>query len=191
MNHHDPTITEAARELEAGALVMGSTVVVKAVIDKWLLLTYDIPNDGAGPKARYEFLQRARLLGAVQHTESVYILPWTPTATALAIELGMIEGARVYAWYSEATDPKLAEEISVRYDRQVTEWLDEVEARLAKSAEHLRDDHEGIARRMLDHTITTLNGLEGVVERRGNPAFKERLDRIRLATATQMAEAGV
>jgi hypothetical protein len=189
--NHREAMPEAARELAAGALVMGSTVQVKAVIDKWLLLTYDIPNDGEGPKARYEFLQRARIVGAVQHTESVYIMPWTSTATALAIELGMIKNAKVYAWYSEATDPKLAAEMTAMYDGEMVRWLDEINVRLGKSADHLKQDHAGVAGRMLEHTISLLNDLEGVVERRGNPAFKEQLDKLRLAAAAQMAEAGV
>lgn len=182
---------DQARGLAAGALVMGSTTEVKAVVQKWLLLTYDIPNDGEGPKARYDFLQRARHMGAVQHTESVYIMPWTDQATALAIELGMIEKAKVFAWYSESTDPALAEQITASYDKEVVGWLDDAEVRLGKSAEHLRDGHEGVARRMLERTIEILNGLEAVVERRGNPAFKVQLDKIRLEAARQFAEAGV
>ncbi len=67
-------------EIEMLARLSDTKIKCRDIVDRWLLLTYDIPHNEKGDKARREFLNAATLVGATQHTESVYLLPWTPAA---------------------------------------------------------------------------------------------------------------
>ncbi len=73
--------------LEVLARMTDTHIEAREICDRWLLLTYDIPKNTAGNKARHEFLKKARELGATRHTDSTYLMPWTPDAEMLALEV--------------------------------------------------------------------------------------------------------
>lgn len=143
--------------------------------NKWLLFTYDIPVTEEGNKARNEFLQRAKLLGATNHTDSVYLMPWTPGAEALALDLAKVEGGKVCVWTGRTTDPAANLAVQTAYDAALTDTMADLAERLDKMEGHKIAGHQKRLLIMVDKTQEMLDGMTGAVERRGNPLHLKTL----------------
>jgi len=152
--------------LEVMARLMDVQIETKEIVDKFLLITYDIPHTEEGDKARREFLANAKLIGATAHTESVYLMPWTPEAEVLALNLSK-EG-KVFLWTSQPTDTELAADITKTYDDSLRPQLDEIGVRLDKITEHRNEDRNGRAEQMLEKTAKMIDGMEQAILRRGS-----------------------
>lgn len=119
--------------LEVIKRMTDNPIEVKKIIDKWLLLTYDLPHTPEGDKARAEFLARASAIGATRHTDSVYLMPWSPAAEKLALDLARTKGSDVVVW-SQAQPLNRAEEITSRYDNSLKPKLRDISGRLDRMA---------------------------------------------------------
>lgn len=144
-----------------------SRIQVRDVVDKFLLLTYDLPDTEAGNKARTHFLTEARAIGAVSHTESVFMMPWSPAAEALALNLAKTEGGEVICW-AQAQPLNKAEEITQRYDNALKPIMKEISGRLDKMGDYMHLKQRGRFLKMMPKTERLLANAEAAVTRRGS-----------------------
>lgn len=152
--------------IETIARLTGTEIECRDLINKWLLITYDIPHTEAGDRARRSFLVTARMIGAARHTDSVYLMPWTPTAEALALEIA--KAGKVCVWTSNTTDEKMASEITRNYDSEMQPVLDKIDERLDKIAFHREKNHQKRVASMKDKLEPLLNSIKGAIIRRGS-----------------------
>jgi hypothetical protein len=152
--------------LEVLARMTDSKIQVRDVVDKWLLLTYDLPNNDAGNKARQLFLIAASAIGATRHTDSVYLMPWSPEAEKLALDLAKTEGGEVIAW-SQATPLNHAEEITANYDAALKPVLKEISVRLDKMDSYSFSKHQKRVLQMIPKTEKLIQNADAAIERRG------------------------
>ncbi len=164
----EETRNEELDSLEVMARLMDVDIETKEICDKWLLITYDIPHTKEGDKARREFLDNARLIGATKHTESVYLMPWTGEAEMLALNLSGTKGGKVCLWTSQPTDTLLAEDITKAYDASLRPQIDAIGVRVDKIVAHQNAERYGRAEQMMEKTKTMLDGMEQAVIRRGS-----------------------
>ena len=160
------TRNEDLDSLEVMARLMDVDIQTRDICDKWLLITYDIPHTPAGDRARREFLDNARLIGATKHTESVYLMPWTGEAEVLALNLS--KQGKVFLWTSQPTNTLLAEDITKTYDDSLKPQIEEIGIRLDKIVAHQDFDRSGRAEQMKIKTAKMLDGMEQAVLRRGS-----------------------
>ena len=152
--------------IEVLARLSDVEIDTREICDKWLLLTYDIPQSEKGNKARRRFLQTAKLIGATRHTDSVYLMPWTSAAEGLALQLA--KAGEVCVWTSQTTDEGKAQEITKSYDRGLVPILDEVVERIDKIDDHLNKKHFKLADKMMTKTEKMLAGIKQAIIRRGS-----------------------
>lgn len=149
------------------ALLDGVDLPVRDVCENWLLLTYDLPNTEEGNKLRSEFLRTAKRMGAVQHTESVYLLPWTQQAELLAMEIAKIGNA--FIWTSHPQDPGQAAEITEDYDNKIVEGiLSDISDRLEKMEESAGLGNSRSFHRMVEKTEDMITEARIIARRRGS-----------------------
>jgi len=152
--------------IEALARLSDTQIEAREICDKWILLTYDLPNTEAGNKARAGFLANAKLHGATMFTESVYLLPWTKHAEVLALRLARV--GDVCVWTAQTTDENKASEITRSYDKGLEPHLMEISQRLDKISEHMNLKHYKRAHKMMEKTENMLNNIEQAIIRRGS-----------------------
>ena len=159
-------IPEVFEEIGTIARLSGSKIELRDIVDKWLLLTYDIPHTPEGDKARREFLTEAAYLGATQQTESVYLIPWTPQAEMAALKLARF--GKTIVWTSSVTDKSMAREITRKYDQGLQPVMEEIGERLDRIAEHYRRRRFKRANKMVPKTDKMMDGLVMALLRRGS-----------------------
>lgn len=165
---------ERLKSIKAMSAFANTEVNIRPLVDKWILLTYDLLVTKAGEEARSKFLANARRIGAVKHTNSVYLMPWTPQAELAALQVAAIGDA--YLWISEAKDMA---QLTKEYDKKTDVLFDEIEERLDKIEGHLIQDHPGIATRMLDKTGPMIDSLVEITTNRGNVDSYERVAKLK------------
>lgn len=139
-------------------------VEVKEFQNDWILFTYDIPNTKEGIKTRYEFLHKARWLGAIQHTESVYLMPWTHRSNTVALNLASV--GKIYLWYTKVGDKQQAINLSKDYDTGLEARVEDLSKRVDKILEQAKKDHRGQVLRMAETTWEKINGIgKAILER--------------------------
>jgi len=153
--------------LEVMARITENKIQCREIVDRWLLLTYDIPCNEEGNKARAQFYKDAIRLGAVQNTESVYLCPWTSEIEAMAFKLAETSGSKVIVW-SAQTSEKQAEEITQRYDKGLQPILKLLEQRIDTLNWMIQQGYFKKARRYTIKTERILNNLEQAIVRRGS-----------------------
>lgn len=151
--------------LEVMARMTDVKIDAREICDKWLLITYDLPISDEGNKMRAKFYTEARRIGATQHTESVYLMPWTPETELLALELSM--AGKCVIWHTSVNEQDAAE-ITKRYDEGLRPILKEIESRIDRIAVHIEDEDLGLAGRMTEKTDNMINDLEKAILRRGS-----------------------
>lgn len=152
--------------LEVMSGLTDTPIETRELVDKWLLVTYDLPHTEAGDKARREFLLKAQAIGATRHTDSVYLLPWTPQAELLALQLARI--GEVVLWTSTTTEEGAAKEVTRVYDKGLEPILDEIAGRIDRINEHLEKRRYKRANKMIPKTERMLNSVGSAIERRGS-----------------------
>lgn len=167
---------EKRDELEAHAKLFDVPIEVREIVDDWLLLTYDLPKSAEGDVARYWFLKEARKLGAVGHTESVYLMPWTIDASILAVELSRV--GKTYIWHTKVDDEKMARELTMHYDMAVANWLDDLNGRLERIGGHIANRKLKLAGHMVTRTLAMIAEMRQVINRRGSERLRDELARI-------------
>lgn len=147
------------------ARLSDTQIEMREIVSSWLLLTYDIPCTEAGNKLRHKFLETAKLIGAAKHTESVYLMPWTPEAELLALELAA--GSKLYVWTSTPEVAK-AKEITEQYDQELEPTMDDISDRIERVWENINNNRRKRALKMLGKTEKMLANAERAVIRRGS-----------------------
>ena len=160
------TRDEKFASLRAMEAFTGIHIDVRELVDSWILLTYDVPHTKEGDKARSDFLRKARDIGAVQHTESVYLLPWTPRSESLALDVAKVGNA--FLWTSNVKDKVRATELTVKYDADIKESLKKIKDRIRRINKHYEEGRDGIAARMVKKTETMLWNASNIASRRGS-----------------------
>ncbi len=151
-------------ELEVTAALSGVEVKTREICDKWILLTYDMPHTEEGDKARREFLLNARALGAHQHTESVYLLPYS--AEAGEAILNLTKAGKVFVWTSESTSRAQAAEVTRNYDVELKESLKKLSDRVDRMIELKKNAKFGILNKMREKTDEMMSSMGDAVRRR-------------------------
>jgi len=116
----------------------------KFIQEDWVLICYDIPAKDR--KLRHEFIRDAKQLGAIGHTDSVYLMPYSEKAMELASELA-IKGHAV-VWRSKQEDKQKAIEITTSYDAALKVRCDYLLQRLHIGSEHITGGHLKVALKM-------------------------------------------
>lgn len=155
--------------LEVTAKLSGVPVKTREICDTFLLLTYDIPHNEQGDRMRRKFLSRARMIGATQHTASVYFMPWTPEAEDLALEIATVGEAVV--WTSKPTQQSEAAALTRDYDRNLKDLIDKMSERIDNIESHWSAGHEKRSRNMADKSLDKMQGLLDAAERRGDQSL--------------------
>lgn len=148
-------------------------VVVKEFQNDWILFTYDLPNTKEGIKARYEFLYKAKWLGAIQHTESVYLMPWTHQSNTAALNLASV--GKVYLWYTKVGDEQQAIGLTRDYDTGLEARIEDLTKRVDKILEQAKKDHRGQVLRMAETTWEKINGIGKAILERGDENLANKL----------------
>lgn len=164
---------EQLAALKALSQIFEIPITIKNFENSWILFTYDLPNTKEGIKARYEFLNKSRWLGATQHTESVYLMPWTDRANAVALELA--KTGKVYLWYTKVGDEQQAVNLTRDYDSGLAARIEELVRRVDKILEQAKDDHKGQVNRMAESTWEKINGIGRAVLERGDDSLAQKL----------------
>lgn len=152
--------------LEVMAGLTDTAIETRELVDKWLLITYDLPHNEAGDKARREFLLKARAIGATRHTDSCYLLPWTPIAETLALQLARV--GDVVLWTSKTTEESKAREVTRAYDKGLEPILDEIAERIDRINEYQGKRYYKRANKMMPKTERLLGQVGQAIERRGS-----------------------
>lgn len=161
-------MTNTNATLEVMARMTDTKIDIKEIVSTWLLITYDLPHTEAGDKARREFLDQSKALGATHHTDSVYLLPWTPVAEHIALELARTKGGKVVVWTSKTTDVAMAKTVTENYDKNLEPVIDEIDKRIDKIVDHLYHNRLKRAHKMLDKTESQIAKMEQAINRRGS-----------------------
>lgn len=160
-----------SKGLEALARLTDSNIKMQEIVKHFILITYDLPTTREGNKARQEFLNEASAIGAICHTESVYLLPDSPEAQVLALNLAKIKGGEVICW-GNATPLNHAETITAKYDAGLKSKLREVVVRLDKIDAYRFGRYRKTALRMIPKTERLISNLEPAIKRRGQSCYQ-------------------
>lgn len=175
----DKTLEQQEKDLAIGLINAeklmfspNAQIEVKDIIDKFAVITYDIPATKEGNKMRAELSYRLKFSGAVQHTESVYLAPWSRV-----IDIGVLlaaEVGEVYVWVSTPQTDELARKVTLAYDKKILEVFKETEERLGKIGKHIEDGKFGLAHKMLPKAEEQVNNLVKVAVARGSQMLYDR-----------------
>jgi hypothetical protein len=155
-------------------MVVAQKVEVKQLIKDYILLVYDIPANQA--KTRYEFLKKAKEIGAMPHTQSCYLLPYSEKAMEMASEVAAVGDAVV--WKSTQQDEKKALEITTDYESHIKLRCDRIEQRLAIAQDYMNDGKLGKANLMGIKTGKLLGELAKISENFSPAWFVKRLNKL-------------
>ena len=146
----------------------------KLIQEDWVLLTYDIP--AKDKKLRSEFIRDAKKLGAIPHTDSVYLMPFSEKAMQLASELAVTGHAVV--WRSKQEDKQKAIEITIKYDTALEMRCVYLEQRLQIGSQHIMAGNLKMALRMGVKTGKLLRELAEISETYNPEWLGERIQQI-------------
>jgi hypothetical protein len=146
-----------------------SKLKVRDVVDKFILICYDLPNTEEGAAARQKFLIQAASIGAVQQTESVYFLPDSTEAEGLARGLAKTAGGEVIVWYH--AEPSNKEEMTKMYDKKLEPLMKEIVQRLDAMDGFKFTKRQGMMLKMVPKTDRLLQNAEAAITRRGSQAL--------------------
>lgn len=158
--------------LEVMARLTDTNIEATEICEKFLLITYDIPKTEAGDQARREFLAKAKLIGAVAHTDSVYLMPWTADAESIA--LGLAKIGKVCVWTSQTTDNLQAVEVTRNYDAGLVNQITEITERLDKIEGYIMLEQPKRAYRMIAKTDLMVEEMDKAIMRRNSAVLYVR-----------------
>ena len=147
---------------------------VKEIVQDFVLITYDIPQKAAA--LRRHFLKAAHEVGAVCHTASVYLMPYSDKAQALANELESAGHAVI--WRAHQPDQVTAGEIMAKYETAVKIRCQLIEQRLALANEHIAAGRLKLAQNMGIKTGKLLMQLAQISENWDAPWLPPRLEKL-------------
>ena len=162
-------------ELEFFCLLNDIKIDIKDIHSDWVLLTYDIPNTKEGSDIRREFLNKAKWLGAIQHTESVYMMPWTKSVNNMIVKLSAV--GEIFIFYTNVNQLQ-AVDLTSKYDTALQTTIHSLESRLNKMNSHAADGHYGQVRRMSKITWEKVQDLIMAATNRGSENIANQLQGI-------------
>lgn len=174
VNFAEEDRTDAIAQLNAEKMIFdpNAELEIKTVLEKFALITYDIPATKEGAHARAEFLDRAKYRGAIMHTESVYLAPWS-----IANDLEVLKAAgvgKVRIFVAVPMEKGECAEITRDYDKKIAEVFKEAEDRFAKITKHVEDRQFGLAHKMLTKSEEQINALKKAAIARGSQHLFDR-----------------
>ena len=174
--------------LEFLGMLSDITVEAKVIQEDWALLTYDLPNTAEGTAVRHQFLKKARWLGAVQHTQSCYLLPWTKATNSIILQLA--EAGDIFVFYSNGVADMNIIELSNSYDTKVMDAVADLEERMDRIENHLSEEKYKTARKMFRVSWERIQSITVAICARGNEVVAKRLQEVimRLKAAEQNAD---
>ena len=166
--------TDAIAQLNAEKMIFdpNAKLEIQEVIEKYALITYDIPATKEGAQARAELLERAKFHGAIMHTESVYLAPGS-----IVNDLGILKTAnvgKVRIFVSVPMEKDECREITREYDKKIAGVFKEAEDRFAKIVKHVEDGQYGLAYKMLPKSADWINALKKAAIARGSQHLYDR-----------------
>ncbi len=166
--------TDAIAQLNAEKMIFdpNAELEIKSVLEKFALITYDIPATKEGARARAEFLDRAKFRGAIMHTESVYLAPWSIANDLEVLKAAGIGKVRIFVSIPMEKDECL--EITRDYDQKIAGVFKEAEDRFSKIAKHVEDGQYGLAHKMLTKSEEQINALKKAAIARGSQHLYDR-----------------
>lgn len=155
---------------------MTTQAEVKKIIQDFVLITYDIPEKEK--KLRAQFLKEAHSLGAICHTQSVYLMPYSDKTFELANALAAKGDAVV--WVSQQKDPKKAAQITMSYEQHLQTRCGAIEQRLVIAQQYMAAGKLGIAEKMRERTAKFLGELDKINETYGSEWLEKRLQELHI-----------
>ena len=153
------TDSEANRSaLEMICQMYDLPVTTKTMHSDWIVLTYDIPNTIDGRAVRNEFLKKARLYGAVMHTESVYMIPNSSQVNSIIAKMAEVN-ANICVFYSQVQDDTWVAKLNNRYKNYLSDSIIKLTKRVESAENHVVEGKFGMARRMSKGTWEQIDGL--------------------------------
>lgn len=160
-------------------------LVIQEVVTKFALITYDLPATKEGAKARAEFLESARFRGAIMHTESVYLAPFS-----IVNDLGVLKTAKVgevRIFVAVPLEKDDCAKMTREYDKKISEVFKEAEDRFEKVSQHVADGQYGLAHKMMPRTSEWIDALKKAAIARGSQHLYDRWEELsKKATAMQL-----
>lgn len=164
--------------LKLMAALSGVKVRTREICSEFYLLTFDLPTTEEGNKARAKFYERARRVGAVPHTESVFYLPACPESELAIVEVA--EAGNAFVWTTSVKDEQTARELTEKYDQGISnDILQEIKERLTKMRKHAEDGKSGIIERMKPKTDRMIVDAAGIAARRGSEKLAKDVEELR------------
>ncbi len=179
MKGKNPNFTKTDREDSIAQLTAekmlfdpNAKLEIKEILEKFCLITYDLPATPEGAKARADFLNRAKFHGALMHTESVYIAPWS-----IANDLNVLRTAgvgKVRIFVSVPLEKEECAEITRDYDKKLSEVFKEAEDRFEKIIKHVEEEQLGLAHKMLPKSEEQVTAMKKAAIARGSQHLFDR-----------------
>lgn len=136
----------------------------KEIVDKYILITYDLPYDR--PDIRAHFIREATRRGFVLQSESCYFGPLTPAMKLLAEELATV--GEVYLWYATLPRENQAKAMTAKYDTQIHKHLEDIKERLNRMMDYRTKNKEPMVEKMKPLTDSLISSVETAIKERGN-----------------------
>ena len=174
VNFTDEDKNQALAMLNAEKMILdpSANLQIQDVMEKFALITYDLPATKEGNEARAEFINKARYLGAVMRTESVYIAPWS-----IVNELAVFKAAdvgKVRIFISVPLHKEDCAEITREYDKSLNLVFKDAEVRFDKIEKHLEEQQLGLVHKMLPKTEEQVASLKKAAIARGSQFLYDR-----------------
>lgn len=166
-------VDDRLASLKAMEAFSGTKLAIKEFCNEWILLTFDLPATEEGDKARAKFLKEAKRIGAMPHTESVYLLPWTQEGELIALEVAIVGNA--FLWISKPKDAAAAIGLTTKYDEDLDGMVTEFGNRISRIEKHIQNGKPGIAQRMVEVSWDRFKDLQGAIVRRGSVELSQKL----------------
>lgn len=148
---------------------------VKEIIQDYVLIVYDIPQDAK--KLRAKFLKEAKVMGAEKQTDSSYYLPYSKKAMELANQLESAGHAVVFGPAHQPNKEK-ALQMTTKYHQHLQARCDYISQRLVICQEYLAQGKLGVAKRMGIKTGKLLAQLTQIAESFSPDWLKPRIEEL-------------
>lgn len=147
---------------------------IHELIQDFVLICYDLP--ATARTLRREFLKAAHAIGAVKHTDSVYLLPYSEKAMAWA---GMLESAgHAVVWKAHQPDKGIAIEITANYDKAVQARCDYIQTRINLSQDYIEKGKLKMPIKMLGKTMRLLKEVVQIGQNFNPPWLNSRIQNL-------------
>jgi ABC-type sugar transport system ATPase subunit len=136
------------------------SVEVKQLVDEYILICFDIPQSQG--KLRKKVLKAIHDIGGQMHTASVYIMPYSDQAMAVAEEIKGL--GDVVLWRSKQLDLGKAEALTMNYAEHIVSRCQVISQRFVMIKDYIEQEQFGRATLMIIKTKRLLDQLKKINE---------------------------